>query len=444
MKKSIRSVIFIITVITMMITMGCNKQKQAEKELLKFLESYYYNEKTPADLIQDSYKTDITLEDLQEIFTDEVAEVMYYVLNKYTDEDKINQIEKLSQKYDTMSFSKIVKYRNEKFPELYQDNYLDAHSKFLIEDCHYDNCKFINPKVIRVGLDNTFRFGFIYVNNKFILYDRLFYFFNNSGYVIKDPEKDIKHELNDEKEYPNFENYFLEQIEEQRIEMVRSKVRFESPDKIDLSTFYVWNSPYPADYCGNGYYDPGTLGLREEFAYIMWEGINQQPVYENYETINWSEIEEFVGLNVILSKDIHTGLNQYNPAFINWITQNLIPDPNSKGRLLNKFVIKSQLYQDAYSFYFQKLVREYAKVYQELQTNNMIGKEKELYIKEMHKKDFEGPEYLMKKYPGCSAFIYGFWLRRNMDGTSDACWNGLKKVMTLYDKDYFNKEFIGL
>lgn len=457
---------FFLSIIVMMLGMSCSKQKQAEKAALKFFESY--TDKSPYDLIQDAYKTEITLGDLKEIFTDSIAEVLFYVLNNYSDEDKMNQIEYISDKYnyfinigdsvsrhDTLLYSFKVPFPERK--EYVPDGKLPEDSNYnwnvfvgiLNEGCYYDNCNFLKPKINEVVVSWSYEknFDFIYVNDKFILSDRLFYFARSNSYVIKDIDKDKNQTKNDKKEYPNFDEYFLENIEEKRIEMVRSKVRFESAGKIDLSTFYEWNSSDTADYCGNGYYeyyDLGTSTLTHYFAYRMWKGLNQQPSYTKDDEINWSEIERYVGLKVILSKDIQTGLNQYNPAFINWITQNLIPDPNSKGQLLNKFVIKSQLYQDAYSFYFQKLVREYAQVYKELQVDNMIEKEKELYLNEMHKKDFEGPEYLMKKYSGCSAFIYGFWLRRSMDGTIDACWNACKNVMTLYDKEYYNQEFKGL
>ena len=89
---------FFLSIIVMMLGMSCSKQKQAEKAALKFFESY--TDKSPYDLIQDAYKTEITLGDLKEIFTDSIAEVLFYVLNNYSDEDKMNQIEYISDKYN--------------------------------------------------------------------------------------------------------------------------------------------------------------------------------------------------------------------------------------------------------------------------------------------------------------------------------------------------------
>lgn len=432
MKKSVNYFIVVLTVLLIMLGTSCSNQKKAEKAALKLFDTYYV--KSPEDLIRDFYKTEITLEDLKTIFKDEYAEIMFYRLQKFSAEDKEYQIESiLKEKYiqfedDSILYNYNVPFKGRNDPYI-RDEY-ENKPIIVYAGTFFDNYE-INHKtqLVRLGI-GTQDFDFLYVNKKLILEDQIFF-----GLDINNDDPEI----------------LSSQLEAERIEMLRSKIHFKSPNTIDLSTFFDYNSQSEYGKCYD--WDNVTHLVSKDaidmFFDLMMVGIHQNLRWGDLPTAwdngdyNWADIENFLGIKVILSKDKKTGLNQYNPELIKWITNNLIPDPKSKGLTLNRLVIKSQLFQDAYNFYLQKLAREYALVFKNLKENQMIESERDLYIKEMHKKGFEGYEYLAKKYPGINAYIYGFWLRRSMDGTIDECWDGLKKVLKSYDKDFFEKNVIG-
>lgn len=120
----------------------------------------------------------------------------------------------------------------------------------------------------------------------------------------------------------------------------------------------------------------------------------------------------------------------YNPELINWITDNLIPNPESpQGNGI--------AYKMLYNFYFKDVLRNYTKSYTILFQDgiNHFNTLKNEYIKDSNWYSWEreyGVEY--------NYHYSSFWLRRGVDETIDECWRGLSKIMNLYDNEWFSEQ----
>ncbi|MFN4149855.1 MAG: hypothetical protein ACK4IX_02845 [Candidatus Sericytochromatia bacterium] len=140
----------------------------------------------------------------------------------------------------------------------------------------------------------------------------------------------------------------------------------------------------------------------------------------------------------------------YNPDLIKWGIDNLYISPDTK--------IYDLTAQDIYNKSFQRYFRLTAETYLYLNSKKGMYKSEQnkymdAYNKGIKSEDayFDGIGYLTKKYdkvfkeynkeefsysPGIAT---GFWLRRGIDKTDKVLWDGLKKIMTNYDKEWFKK-----
>jgi hypothetical protein len=136
--------------------------------------------------------------------------------------------------------------------------------------------------------------------------------------------------------------------------------------------------------------------------------------------------------------------HHYNENIINWGINNLIPSPNTP--------IGDKTAQELYDAVFARFFRTMTASYVYINKQNYDA-EVAAYQSNFSDPKFEAKEYLQMKYGNKipefeSREIYsvmkpsmavGFWLRRKIDGTNNAMWRGLQKVMVTYDKLWFQK-----
>ena len=160
----------------------------------------------------------------------------------------------------------------------------------------------------------------------------------------------------------------------------------------------------------------------------------------------WYSLEGFEivsGRQVTLEENKEYDFNYYNPDFIAWGVENMVPDPeNSIGGMLAR-----EIYQNCYSRFFRLNTEAYLWLEQ-----NGYEIHQGQYVDAMQNVDFEGLNYLERRYRGeldhytdehtrywgdwTPELAIGFWLRRGLDGTHDELWEGLMKVLETYDAEW--------
>jgi len=160
--------------------------------------------------------------------------------------------------------------------------------------------------------------------------------------------------------------------------------------------------------------------------------------------------EELVGTNLFVSKNSQAisrdgSFERYNPEFINWVVENVISDSE-----FSISGISAQYVYRHYSRFFHLLTESY--LY--LQKSGTYDEQAEYYITDVEKNGQDGLDVLFGTYhyalsdyelpsgspipsPFEAHMAFGFWLRRNLDGTHDEIYAGLSKVMKRFDKKWF-------
>jgi len=160
--------------------------------------------------------------------------------------------------------------------------------------------------------------------------------------------------------------------------------------------------------------------------------------------------ERLVGKNLFVSKNSEVlsengSFDHYNPEFIRWAVENAIPDSKfSIGGITAQYVYRH------YSRFFHLLTESY--LY--LQKSGTYAAQAEYYITEVEKNGEDGLGVLFGRYhyalsdyelpsgssipsPFEAHMAFGFWLRRNLDGSHDEIYAGLSKIMKRFDKKWF-------
>ncbi len=154
--------------------------------------------------------------------------------------------------------------------------------------------------------------------------------------------------------------------------------------------------------------------------------------------------EKLAGMKVCLQKALSRfGFSKYNPDFLRWARENLIPDP----QLEYGGVKFKKIYRTVFRRFF-RLMMESAFLVNGLD----IPKETEEYRNAARNAKFDALDYLPRRFPeALSTFrvdadgekltppmAIGFWLRRHMDGTAGELLDGLKAFMKAYDQDWYD------
>lgn len=201
-------------------------------------------------------------------------------------------------------------------------------------------------------------------------------------------------------------------------------------------------------------------GPRGVFLYQsnLYEGIKKVLLSRNIEAIkkdfyDITFMEQLSMLKIFKSHKTDLGVwenrnkfSQYNPKFINWMKDNLIPQPD--------FIIDEKYAQHWFQ-YFKRFFRLMVESY--YYTTKVIDFEynQSAYISSASSMDFNGLIYLGSKYSGnikgyeipATSEVWfpfedymaiGFWLRRGIDNTHDEFFELLSSIMNQYDKNWFD------
>lgn len=139
------------------------------------------------------------------------------------------------------------------------------------------------------------------------------------------------------------------------------------------------------------------------------------------------------------NKDIADGFAWYNPDFIRWINENLLPKNEEEG-------IKKWSACMVYQQRFQSKIRRLYSTY--LIINEIPGRcetESELYLNAMKTDSFVGPKYLRQRAKQISekeinSEAFGFWLRRNADNTEAELAKGMVGILDCCDAKWKSEE----
>lgn len=134
------------------------------------------------------------------------------------------------------------------------------------------------------------------------------------------------------------------------------------------------------------------------------------------------------------------GFSYVNPEIVAWTARTLLPRPEQD--------ICGTTFQRIYDVVFRDFFRSYASIYVYLTTRTDIDAEKKRYAEATIDGNQYGPSYLQEIYGGLLVtnsvraqhhvpWTVGFWLRRAIDSSIDACWDALSRGMRLYDRQWF-------
>lgn len=166
-----------------------------------------------------------------------------------------------------------------------------------------------------------------------------------------------------------------------------------------------------------------------------------------------SPLAKLAGVPVFLNRPdslgiiVHSNKDfvHYNPVWVEWATSNLIPSPEDRiGGL-----IAQTWYDQSFKRFFHLMVESHQLLVQE----QLWKYEKIQYLESLKSEDFDALRYFDERfsdelkdyqYPYSHEVMTGpvaisFWLRRDMDGSREAIWNGLSTFMNQFDKAWFQE-----
>lgn len=176
-----------------------------------------------------------------------------------------------------------------------------------------------------------------------------------------------------------------------------------------------------------------------------------EPPYLKFDDL--SPLSKLAGVPVFVNRPDSLGIivqsNEefvhYNPDWIIWATSNLIPTPDEKiGGLTAQ-----SWYDQSFNRFFHMMVESY----QLLERESLWEYERVQYYESLKSEDFDALQYFDERfsdelkdyqYPYSHEVMTGpmaisFWLRRDMDGSREAIWNGLSTFMNQFDKAWFQE-----
>jgi len=240
--------------------------------------------------------------------------------------------------------------------------------------------------------------------------------------------------------------------------MIPSTLETKKLSKKDLTILY--GPTFKNFKSEGGDYDYGTVRY-EDFQY--YEGFNGILFYGDYAREGviqyldtepprgWGSVEHYeklAGMKMHIADPTYekwssSSFHRYNPEFINWLTENMIPPEgfSIKG-VTAKYVYRH------YSRFFRLLTESY--LY--LNKGGTYDAQARYYIEQTENDD--GIDVLWGTYhyalggyevqsdieiysPFEPHMAFGFWLRRNLDGTHDEAYRCLSKIMNRFDKRWF-------
>jgi len=146
-------------------------------------------------------------------------------------------------------------------------------------------------------------------------------------------------------------------------------------------------------------------------------------------------IEELSGQKVYKgTMDDGFDFKYVNPAFVSWVSDNLIPHPD------NNFLGMSS--QKIYDIVFRENARDTWSQNRVLEYHFGLEDLAASYEDGMSYEDFQGHEYLISRFRGTNvnAVRAGIFIRRKIDGSYDEVTNAMMKIITLYDSEWMTNQ----
>ena len=244
-----------------------------------------------------------------------------------------------------------------------------------------------------------------------------------------------------------------------------TKQKTKKISKKDLQTLY--GPTFKNFKSKGGAYDYGTVRSGDSQYYEGFQGLFNYADYpsdgvNNFlnrkSSNNWGSIEHYeklAGMKMHITDSAYgewgsSSFHHYNPVFINWLTKNMIPPAG--------FSIKGVTAKYMYRHY-SRFFRLLAESYLYLNKNGSYDTQAKSYIDAVMEAKKAGRQedgldilfgtyhYALNGYepssesdipsPFESHMAFGFWLRRNLDGTHDEAYECLSKIMNRFDKRWF-------
>ena len=247
--------------------------------------------------------------------------------------------------------------------------------------------------------------------------------------------------------------------------MIPSTLETKKLSKKDLTILY--GPTFKNFKSEGGDYDYGTVRYEDSQYYEGFNGILFYGDYAREGVIQyldtepprgWGSVEHYeklAGMKMHIADPTYekwssSSFHRYNPAFINWLTENMIPPAgfSIKG-VTAKYVYRH------YSRFFRLLTESY--LY--LNKNGTYDQQAKSYIDAIFEAKNAGRHedgldilfgtyhYALSNYeipseseipsPFEPHMAFGFWLRRNLDGTHDEAYKCVSKIMNRFDKRWF-------
>ncbi|MEM9936534.1 MAG: serine protease [Bacteroidota bacterium] len=183
--------------------------------------------------------------------------------------------------------------------------------------------------------------------------------------------------------------------------------------------------------------------LGECFSYM-----SQEKLYDFYD---YRPIEAVAGMKAFLKdqkEDASLPFSFANPEIVKWGYTNLIPDPDT--------YVLGESCQAHYDQRYKRFFRLMAASYVHMNNQMNISTEVDWYKRNLYSDpNYNGLSLLDQRYgaimpeydaygtdiynPWHSSYSFGFWVRRNIDGSDKELWKGLSKLLNTYDKAFLKE-----
>ena len=223
-------------------------------------------------------------------------------------------------------------------------------------------------------------------------------------------------------------------------------VKIEASSRVNDGVRQAWQSLYKAKYTPdeeNCYFDYGPGGMRNLACYLV-------SVIKYQDLVSWAGMAPFKsGPHTATALDLHNpyDFGRYNPEFIRWMADNLIPAEKDESFRWVTQPVYNKLFRDTARAYYLAWVeakskagwldREARRLEEDI--NNEVLDEywflqyeplAEAQIEQL----FNGDYYFMNVGACASAF----WIRRHTDGTDEEFAKGLTRLLKTYDGQFLD------
>ena len=195
--------------------------------------------------------------------------------------------------------------------------------------------------------------------------------------------------------------------------------------------FYSYKVGSNCDYCE--FYYPWYLFYDFTTFLAADQGYEPYGYYNNYYESEdmLAAMEKLAGIPVYTRVTEDYGdFDRVNPAFVSWVTNNLIPHPD------NGFL--GMPAQKIYDVVFRANARDTWSQWRYMEYQFDMDELAVSYEDGMSYEEFEGTEFLRTRFrqTGVSPVLAGIFIRRRIDDSYDEVTNAMQKIMTIYDGDW--------